>query len=154
MLSPGEYVNISSRYWVLAMRGSNAPVWHQGPPGELRAVVPALEELDLSGCLLPDWPALCGVLGELPRLRLLNLSATRVTPPPPPPAAVAEAGVGFSGLRTLIMNRCALQWSQVRLRLLQIAHVALPATSAAYSGAILFLPCCIKGLLSAFESHI
>lgn len=83
----------------------------QGPPGELRAAVPALEELDLSGCLLPDWAALCGVIWELPRLRLLNLSATRLTAPPWPDAAGAEGT--FSGLRTLILNRCALQWSQV-----------------------------------------
>ena len=74
--------------------------------------MPALEELDLSGCLLPDWAALCGVLRELPQLRLLNLSATRLAAPSP--LAAAGAGGTLSGLRTLILNRCALQWSQVR----------------------------------------
>lgn len=83
----------------------------QGPPGEICAALPALEELDLTGSLLPSWGALTGILQELPQLRLLDLSANRLRVPPS--VGSAAGGATFSGLRTLILNHCAINWNQV-----------------------------------------
>jgi len=57
------------------------PCRRQGPPGELGAAAPAVEELDLSGCLLPSWAAAARLAAELPRLQTLDLSGARLAFP-------------------------------------------------------------------------
>ena len=85
----------------------------QGQPGELADAAPALVECDLTGNLLPDWAGVAAVLCELPRLRILNLTASRLASPPP---RAAPAFVGaFSNLRTLVLNKCGIRrWDEVR----------------------------------------
>ncbi len=84
----------------------------QGQPRVLAAAVPALLECDLTGNLLPDWPAVAAVLRELPRLLILNLTASRLAPPSPGLAAPGN----FSALRTLVLNRCCIRrWDEVRV---------------------------------------
>ena len=84
----------------------------QGQPGQLAAAAPALLECDLTGNLLPDWAAVVAVLRELPHLRVLNLTASRLTQPS---AGLAAHG-SFSALRTLVLNRCCIQrWDEVRV---------------------------------------
>ena len=85
----------------------------QGAPGALVEAAPALVECDLTGNLLPDWAAVAAVLRELPRLRVLNLTASRLAPPSPTaePAALGP----FNAVRTLVLNRCGMQrWGEVR----------------------------------------
>ena len=59
-----------------------------------------------------------GILQELPQLRLLDLSANRLSVPPSVGSAVG--GATFSGLHALILNHCAIQWSQVPIDYLMI----------------------------------
>ena len=117
----------------------------QGQPGELAAAAPALLECDLTGNLLPEWPAVAAVLRELPRLLVLNLTASRLAPPR---AGLATPG-SSSALRTLVLNRCCIRrWDEVRLLIVCCFHLTqivmenmlLQATILYESGAKVVVP--------------
>ncbi len=92
----------------------------------LAEAAPALLECDLTGNLLPDWAAVAAVLGELQRLRVLNLTASRLAPlsSRAEPAALGP----FNALRTLVLNRCGIRcWAQVRHSLAGQYPLAAPS---------------------------
>lgn len=79
-----------------------------GTQGDLSATVGPLRVLDLSGTLLFEWAEVSAVGRELPALRTLNLSDTAL--------ALSAPGSDFDGslfrsLSTLVLNDCALPWS-------------------------------------------
>ena len=79
-----------------------------GTQGDLAAIVGPLRVLDLSGSLLFEWAEVSALGRELPALRTLNLSDTAL--------ALSAPGGDFDGalfrsLSTLVLNDCALPWS-------------------------------------------
>ncbi|KAG0628577.1 hypothetical protein M758_1G036700 [Ceratodon purpureus] len=84
-----------------------AAVCSAGPQGQLRAACPKINELDLTGNLLPDWDEVARICEELPELQMLDLSSSRITLSP---VSVLPA---ISNLTTLVLNSCALKWKQV-----------------------------------------
>jgi len=78
----------------------DAGVTHAEDDGEsLGDLAPLLEELDLSGSLLPSWAAVGAVASKLPSLVALDLSRARLGPVP-------EGGVpALSRLRVVVLNR-------------------------------------------------
>ena len=83
----------------------------QGPPGELRALAPCIQDLDLADNLLPDWSEAARLAQELPELASLDLSLNRMAWPPARPALDAVAP--FMRLETLVVNQCCLSWQEV-----------------------------------------
>ncbi|XP_024384282.1 tubulin-folding cofactor E isoform X1 [Physcomitrium patens] len=79
-----------------------------GPAGHIRDVAPSIEELDLTGNLLPDWHEVKRICDELPALRILELSCSRF-----PFAAAAKPLLVSSNLTGVALNHCGLTWSQV-----------------------------------------
>lgn len=70
-------------------------------PGELASTCPALEELDLSGSLIPGWARVQAICQELPALKVLHLSRVPLGPP--------EAGASLPALarlETLVLKGC------------------------------------------------
>ncbi len=83
----------------------------QGLPGELRALAPCIQELDLADNLLPSWTEAARLAQELPELASLDLSLNRMAWPLARPAPDAVAP--FMRLETLVLNQCCLSWHEV-----------------------------------------
>ena len=81
----------------------------QGPDGELGAAVPALAELDLSSSLVDSWNSVLSIMRELPALRLINLSHTRMWLP----SRMDRSWSGVTSLQAIVLNNCHVSWSQV-----------------------------------------
>lgn len=100
-------------------------------------MAPAIQELDLAGCLLPSWGAVVPLADELPCLRTLDLSCARLALPGAGRAessSSAEPGGGneeedgavprirvpaceiFGALRLLVLNRTGVSWAQARAK--------------------------------------
>jgi Leucine-rich repeat (LRR) protein len=69
-------------------------------------LAPQLEELDLSGNLLSSWAEVEAVVGALPKLTALNLTANRMSSPQ---GALPTA----LRLRVLVLNQTDIQWEQM-----------------------------------------
>lgn len=84
----------------------------QGPNGELATAALALAELDVSDTLIGSWHAALRIMRQLPALRQIDLSRTRLALPAPaqPPAA----GLAADRLQTLVLNECRLTWAEVK----------------------------------------
>ena len=79
-------------------------------PRELQLAVPQLAELDLAGNLISSWSEVAKLAEELPRLRFLNLSHSRLSISP------QLGGLpGFAMLHTLVLNSTGITWEQVSL---------------------------------------
>jgi hypothetical protein len=121
---------------------AGSPVCGAGA-GDMRSILPALTDLDLSGSLVPDWAAGAAALGRaLPGLASLSLAACGLGaggaasvggPGPPVPWAPA-----FPALRTLVLARTGLGWGDVlatvapdtpALESLSLAHCGLVAVA-------------------------
>jgi hypothetical protein len=83
----------------------------QGSDGELAEAAPALAELDLSSTLVGSWHDALAIMQQLPALRQLDLSRTRLALPPQP-AALPDSQTGVR-LQTLVLNECHISWAQV-----------------------------------------
>lgn len=86
-----------------------AGVCSAGPLGQVRAACPSITELDLTGNLLPDWHEVSRICEELPALQVLDLSSSRLA------LDSASPFLALSNLTTLVLNNCALQWTQVNV---------------------------------------
>ncbi|CAM6106555.1 unnamed protein product [Calypogeia fissa] len=86
----------------LAYAGVSSP----GPPGQFKSLVPNLKELDLTGNLLPDWPAVGKLRAELPKIEILNLSNSRLDIP-------KDRMMQTFNIKTLVLNNCNITWKQV-----------------------------------------
>jgi hypothetical protein len=60
------------------------------------------------------------IYSELPKLRILNISKNLLEALPDNPAGLSSAPV-FTGLTTLVLNRCGLSWATVSLLARQAA---------------------------------
>ncbi|KAL4325721.1 hypothetical protein GQ457_11G011090 [Hibiscus cannabinus] len=79
-----------------------------GDPAEIRASVPNLKELDLTGNLISDWKDVSTMCEQLPHLVALNLSNNLMT----------ENMIGLpllKGIRVLVLNSTGINWSQVEI---------------------------------------
>ncbi|KAJ7519701.1 hypothetical protein O6H91_20G051600 [Diphasiastrum complanatum] len=85
---------------------SYAGVAFSDKTGEIKSIVPNIEELDLTGNLLPDWHTVGSICKELTSLRVLDLSCNRLALGPSPLPML-------SGLKTLVLNRCQVTWKQI-----------------------------------------
>lgn len=83
-----------------------AGVSEPGPVHEIHGILPKLEELDVRGNLLPDWQAVGLICEELPALKFLDLSNSRIRIP-------SDSLPIFYNLRTLVLNNCGITWKQV-----------------------------------------
>ena len=83
----------------------------QGPEGELKAHAASIEDLDVSGNLLPMWEEAEKLCQELPRLHTLNLSCNLMQF-----ARTRQKGQ-YSGMRQLVLNGCNLTLRQVEILL-------------------------------------
>lgn len=86
----------------------------QGPPEELSSLVPSLLELDLSDNLFSAWDEVVPLASAAPDLEVLNVSGNVLRLPVPAPADSTHV---FRSLQVLVMNRCGVSFSQVRLHL-------------------------------------
>ncbi|OMO81652.1 hypothetical protein CCACVL1_12327 [Corchorus capsularis] len=86
-----------------------------GGPDEIRAAVPNLKELDLTGNLISDWKDVGSICEQLPNLVALNLSNN----------LMMQNVTGLpllKGIRVLVLNNTGINWSQV-----EILERSLPA---------------------------
>ena len=122
----------------------------QGAPGALAEAAPALAECDLTGNLLPDWTAIAAVLDELPRLRALNLTASRLAPLSLPDDLPVLGP--FAGLRTLVLNRCGIsRWAEVR-HLLSLTGLVCSIPSCVMVACTTKADCCLHEQVLAVAS--
>eukprot|EP00736_Rhodelphis_marinus_P011196 Rmarinus@m.30226 len=70
-------------------------------------LLPAVEELDLSGNLFSSWDEVSSILRQLGTLVTLNLSRNLL-----PPLSQSPELHGFENLRMLVLNGCKLSWDQ------------------------------------------
>lgn len=59
----------------------DTPIESAGPAGQLGALAPRIELLDLSNTLLPSWDAVAAVAAELPSMVQLRLCKNRLASP-------------------------------------------------------------------------
>ncbi|XP_022718317.1 tubulin-folding cofactor E isoform X1 [Durio zibethinus] len=79
-----------------------------GGPDEIRAAVPNLMELDLTGNLILDWKDVGTICEQLPHLVALNLSNN----------LMIQNITGLpllKGIRVLVLNNTGINWSQVEI---------------------------------------
>ncbi|BBN16397.1 tubulin-specific chaperone E [Marchantia polymorpha subsp. ruderalis] len=84
-----------------------AGVCSAGPRGQVGGLAPCIKELDLTGNLLPDWNAVGQICDELPLLRVLNLSCSRIS------MDAESINPALSNIQTLVLNNCHITWQQV-----------------------------------------
>ena len=82
----------------------------QGGEGEVAALVPNLEELDLSENLITEWRTVAKIACQLCELEVLNLCSNRLSLPHSPEASPESR---LDGLRRLILKSWKLSWPQV-----------------------------------------
>ncbi|KAL6983197.1 hypothetical protein U1Q18_016589 [Sarracenia purpurea var. burkii] len=79
-----------------------------GPPCQIRATVPNLKELDLTGNLFSEWREVGAICDELPALTALNLTNN----------LLAHDIVGLptlKNIRVLVLNHTSIKWIQVEI---------------------------------------
>ncbi|CAK9214483.1 unnamed protein product [Sphagnum troendelagicum] len=80
-----------------------------GAQGEIRLSAPNITDLDLTGNLIPEWQEVGRICEELPALKLLDLSSSRI-------AITMRDGLPvLSNLTTLVLNHCAMRWKHVEV---------------------------------------
>ncbi|KAK6257866.1 hypothetical protein QUC31_001325 [Theobroma cacao] len=79
-----------------------------GGPAEIRAAVPNLKELDLTGNLISDWKDVGTICEQLPHLVALNLSNNLMT------QNITQLPL-LKGIRVLVLNNTGINWSQVEI---------------------------------------
>lgn len=83
---------------------------YQGSEQEVRESLPQLLELDLSENLLSSWHVLQQLGIALPSLACVNLTHNLMAMPTPEELKGTPCN---HSLRTLVLNKCCLSWSQV-----------------------------------------
>ncbi|MCJ8737494.1 hypothetical protein PDJAM_G00024680 [Pangasius djambal] len=87
----------------------NCEVSGPGPENEIRKSTPNAVSLDLSGNLLSSWEVVAAITEQLEELQILCLSHNRLRVSSNP----SNLSHAFSHLRVLMLNSCAITWSQV-----------------------------------------
>ncbi|KAK3533705.1 hypothetical protein QTP70_023976 [Hemibagrus guttatus] len=87
----------------------NCEVSGPGPVNEIRKHTPNVVSLDLSGNLLSSWEVVAAITEQLDKLQELCLSQNRLRISSNP----SNMSYAFSHLRVLMLNSCAVTWSQV-----------------------------------------
>lgn len=87
----------------------NCGVSGPGPENEIRKNTPNVVSLDLSGNLLSSWEVVAAITEQLEELQVLYLSHNRLRISSNP----SNMSHAFSHLRVLMLNGCAITWSQV-----------------------------------------
>ncbi|KAM9460958.1 tubulin-specific chaperone E isoform 2-T2 [Clarias gariepinus] len=87
----------------------NCEVSGPGPENEIRNSTPKVVSLDLSGNLLSSWEVVAAITEQLEQLQVLCLSYNRLAISLNP----FNLSHAFSHLRVLMLNSCAITWSQV-----------------------------------------
>lgn len=87
----------------------NCEVSGPGPENEIRKNTPNAVSLDLSGNLLSSWEVVAVITEQLEELQVLYLSHNRLRISSNP----SNMSHAFSHLRVLMLNGCAITWSQV-----------------------------------------
>ena len=82
----------------------------QGDEDQLKGSLPNLQELDLTGNLLSDCQVFQQFGNALPSLICVNLSQNFLTLPS---STATSSTPPNATLRTLVLNKCRLIWSQV-----------------------------------------
>lgn len=80
----------------------------QGDPDVLEALVPNLEELNLSRNLISDWMDYAFICQKIPSLRILHASRCRFSVPDDSECPTVAC------LTSLILNNCNLEFYKVR----------------------------------------
>uniref|UniRef100_A0A8C5NDA1 Tubulin-specific chaperone E n=1 Tax=Gouania willdenowi TaxID=441366 RepID=A0A8C5NDA1_GOUWI len=80
-----------------------------GVDGDIKTTTPNVKWLDLSGSLLSNWVDVTDFAKQMDQLEGLQLSHNRLSLPLNPSAYSQH----FCSLKHLILNKCALTWSQV-----------------------------------------
>ncbi|XP_053491532.1 tubulin-specific chaperone E isoform X2 [Ictalurus furcatus] len=87
----------------------NCGVSGPGPENEIRKNTPNVVSLDLSGNLLSSWEVVAAITEQLEELQVLYLSHNQLRISSNP----SNMSHAFSHLRVLMLNGCAITWSQV-----------------------------------------
>ncbi|GAA6100748.1 tubulin-specific chaperone E [Tachysurus ichikawai] len=87
----------------------NCEVSGPGPENEVRINTPNVISLDMSGNLLSSWEVVVAITEQLEKLQVLCLSHNRLKISSNP----SNMRHAFSQLRVLMLNSCAITWSQM-----------------------------------------
>ncbi|GAA0149380.1 chaperone [Lithospermum erythrorhizon] len=79
-----------------------------GPSDGIRATIPKLKELDLTGNLLSDWKDISIICQELPELAAINLSNNLMSHD-------ISGMVELNNIRILVLNHTCITWKQVEV---------------------------------------